>query len=75
MKGHRNGYCYKEHIYGILHAVEIYSNLNWYARPLPIDNFEEVSLLYANGEMTEAEQLCLPIRRMLSSSSSTTRRD
>ena len=35
IRGHINGWCYREHIFGILVAVQVFSNGQYYLRPHP----------------------------------------
>ena len=57
--GRINGWCYREHIYGILIDVVKWTGTEYLSRPLPAKNYKEVAALRASGRDKEAEQLCL----------------
>ena len=56
-----NGFCYKEHIYGILVDVTVTYEGRMYSRPLPNTLFSYVQLLVSKDKWsTEAESMCAP---------------
>ena len=56
-----NGWCYREHIYGILVRVETAWQGKWYTRPLPKGVFEKVQPMVQRDRWDkEAESLCEP---------------
>ena len=54
IQGHINGWCNREHIYGILHSVEVYSGGQSYARPFPRTLFEQASRLVVDERWSDA---------------------
>ena len=56
-----NGWCFREHIFGILVAVSVLRKGQYYKRPLPKDVFEQVQLLVKDYRWsTCASSLCEP---------------
>ena len=56
-----NGFCYKEHIYGILVDVTVTYEGRMYSRPLPKTVFSYVQLLVSKDQWsTEAKLRCAP---------------
>ena len=71
IQGHINGWCYREHIFGILVDVQVFSDGQYYSRPHPKKLFEKVSALVV-GENADrwngkAGELCAPSREPPSS--------
>ena len=62
IKGLINGWCYREHIFGILVDVQVVSDTDgqYYSRPHPKELFEEVSQLVEHGRNDKARYLCMP---------------
>ena len=57
----RNGWCFREHIYGILFRVEKVEREGYYARPFPKSVYVQVgSLVYCNRWSRDAARLCEP---------------
>ena len=57
-----NGWCYREHIFGILVHVEVWTDGQYYARPHPKSIFEEVFALVRDERWdTRAEELAKPL--------------
>ena len=71
IQGHINGWCHREHIFGILIDVQVCSAASdgqYYSRPHPKQVFERVSALVRHGEKADrwndtARDLCLPSRK------------
>ena len=64
IKGHINGWCYREHIFGILVDVQVVSDTDgqYYSRPHPKALFEEVSQLVERDRWNDtARNLCMPL--------------
>ena len=60
-----NGWCYREHIFGILHDVQVFSGGGYCSRPFPKKLFEKVSSLVQDDRWNDtARDLCLPLRRL-----------
>ena len=63
IQGHTNGWCYMEHIFGILVDVLVFSDGQYYSRPHPKKLFEKVSALVEDDRWNAtARDLCLPSR-------------
>ena len=61
IQGRINGWCFREHIYGILVDVQVDWDGTYYSRPLPKSVFEEVRrLVQDNRWSTVASGLCEP---------------
>ena len=59
IQGSINGWCNREHIFGILVRVEVTGNERYYNRPFPKDVFEQVKqLVKADRWSTDAKKLC-----------------
>ena len=63
IQDHENGWCYREHIFGILVEVQVWWEGQYHNRPHPKNFFPEVQAL-AKGERnrwnSQAAQLCEP---------------
>ena len=59
--GRYNGYCYREHIFGILVAVQVrHSDGQYYSRPHPKALFQSVSRLVQDDKWCKAaEKMCI----------------
>ena len=56
-----NGWCFREHIYGILVEVQVEHEGRYYTRPFPKSVFEEVRRLVKDDRWSKtAEKLCEP---------------
>ena len=56
-----NGWCFREHIFGILVEVQVWRKGQYYNRPLPKDVFEQVQRLVKDDRWsTCASSLCEP---------------
>ena len=56
-----NGWCYREHIYGILVQVQVQSEDTFYARPFPKPLYEQVRKLVEDSRWSKsAAKLCEP---------------
>ena len=61
--GHRNGWCFREQIYGILVDVQVLWDGQYYSRPLPKGIFAQVRELVQKRRWNKAaEKLCEPWR-------------
>ena len=62
IKYHKNGWCWREHIFGILVDVSVWYNGEYWSRPLPRLNFQEVAALMQNkrGGSDRADHICQP---------------
>ena len=61
IRDYMNGFCYKEHIYGILVDVTVTYEGRMYSRPLPKTVFEYVQWLVSQDQWsTEAANRCAP---------------
>ena len=61
--GHRNGWCFREQIYGILVDVQVLWDGQYYSRPLPKGIFAQVRKLVQKRRWNKAaEKLCEPWR-------------
>ena len=59
IKQHSNGWCYKEHIYGILVAAEVRYGSYLYSRPQPKSIYKEVLDLVKDDRWSKAaDRLC-----------------
>ena len=68
--GRINGWCFKEHIFGILVDVQVLQDGHWHSRPLPKTAFAEVQELIENNHWNRAAAtLCKPRREAHSSGS------
>ena len=47
IKNHKNGWCWREHIFGILVDVQVWRDGQYCSRPLPRRHFQEVAALMA----------------------------
>ena len=54
-----NGYCFREHIFGILVAVQVQYEGRYFKRPLPKSLYETVQPIYEN-DSKRARTLCEP---------------
>ena len=54
-----NGYCFREHIFGILVAVQVQYEGRYFKRPLPKSLYETVQPIYEN-DSKRAKTLCEP---------------
>jgi hypothetical protein len=71
IQGRINGYCYREHIFGTLVKVQVFSSNEYYSRPHPKELFEKVSALVKDERWSDkARILCLPWRSLPRSSDS-----
>jgi len=64
IEGRINGWCHREHIFGILIEVSVWEDNQYLARPFPKTIFEKVSLLIGrSGDRWNkaARDLCLPL--------------
>ena len=60
---HINGWCLREHIFGILVDVQVSQDGHWHSRPLPKTVFAEVQkLIKVHRWNPEAATLCGPRR-------------
>ena len=58
---HKNGWCLREHIFGILVDVQVWWQGQYYSRPLPRKHFMEVAALVADDRCSRrAARLCEP---------------
>ena len=63
IEGHRNGWCHREHIFGILVEVQVWWKGQYYTRPHPKDVFAEVVALVKEDRWSSvAAKLCEPLR-------------
>ena len=63
-----NGWCYREHIFGIHVDVQVFSGGEYFSRPHPKTLFEKVSALVDDDRWNDtARDLCLPSRKAPSS--------
>ena len=61
IKGHCNGWCLREHIFGILVDVQVFWEGHYYSRPLPKGIFAQVRELVKQSRWNKAaEKLCEP---------------
>ena len=60
MSGRINGWCYREHIYGILVDVSTEYRGQYYSRPLPRTVYLQVLDLLKSGCDRWAQSLCEP---------------
>ena len=61
-EGHINGWCHREHIFGILIDVEVWSEGQYFSRPFPKELFEKVARLVQEDRWNDAAcELCLPL--------------
>ena len=61
--GYRNGWCFREQIYGILVDVQVKRDGQYYSRPLPKGIFAQVRELVQKRRWNKAaEKLCEPWR-------------
>ena len=61
--GHRNGWCFREQIYGILVDVQVLWDGQYYSRPLPKGIFAQVRELVQKRRWSRAAaKLCEPWR-------------
>ena len=61
LQGRFNGWCFREHIYGILVEVQVLWEERYYTRPLPKSVFEEVRALVSDSRWSlTARSLCEP---------------
>ena len=61
IQGRRNGWCYREHIFGVLVEVQVWSDPRYASRPHPKKLYEEVrSLINADRWNSTAAKLCEP---------------
>ena len=68
IQGRINGWCYREHIFGILVDVQVFSGGEYFSRPHPKKLFEKVSALVEDDRWNDtARDLCLPSRKAPSS--------
>ena len=62
IEGYINGWCHREHIFGILIDVSVWSEGQYLSRPLPKEIFEKVALLIKHDRWNDAARdLCLPL--------------
>ena len=62
IKGRINGWCHREHIFGVLVSVQKFRSNQYHKRPLPRTIFEEVKELVRENQWNlEADALCTPI--------------
>ena len=58
----RNGWCYREHIFGVLVRVQDGCEVQYYLRPHPKDKFETVQSLVSTNRWNRASlELCLAV--------------
>ena len=58
---HINGWCLREHFFGILVDVQVFWDGQYYSRPLPKGIFAQVGELVKKSRWNKAaEQLCEP---------------
>ena len=58
---HFNGWCFREHIYGILYHVKVMWQEQYYSRPFPKSVFEKVRDLVKEDRWSPlAKDLCEP---------------
>ena len=63
IRGNYNGWCLREHIFGILVDVAVGRDCHWHSRPHPITIFEEVQkLINVHRWNPKAATLCEPRR-------------
>ena len=63
IQGYCNGWCLREHIFGILVDVAVGQDCHWHSRPHPITVFEEVQkLINVHRWNPKAATLCEPRR-------------
>ena len=69
IQGRVNGWCYREHIFGILVEVQqVWEDGQYYSRPHPKTNFAEVRALVKGDKWnSRAKQLCEPVWHFQSS--------
>ena len=60
LAGHCNGWCYREHIFGIVVTVQCMWDKKYYPRPHPKDNFHAVKHMMEEKRWKDAEGLCEP---------------
>ena len=60
IKQHYNGWCFREHIFGVLVEVQIWKERQYFSRPLPKTIFKKVQPLVEAGRNKEAAQICEP---------------
>ena len=61
IQGHKNGWCYREHIFGILVAVQVWHDGQYHSRPHPRLLFEEVHRMIRKDRWNSAAaELCEP---------------
>ena len=61
IKRHFNGWCYREHIFGVLVEVQVWWDWQYYSRPLPKEKFAEVQALVKHDRWNSAAaELCEP---------------
>ena len=61
IRGDIDGWCYREHIFGVLVEVQVWSEGQYYSRPLPKELFAEVQPLVKDDRWnSEAAKLCEP---------------
>ena len=61
IEGRMNGWCFREHIYGILVEVQVEWAGQYYTRPFPKTVFQEVRALVADFRWNRsAQSLCEP---------------
>jgi hypothetical protein len=62
IKGDLNGWCDREHVFGILVKVDVFANAQYYSRPHPRELFAKVSALVKDDRWNDtARVLCLPL--------------
>ena len=60
--GHRNGWCFREHIFGILVEVQVSGPGRYYNRPFPKSVYPQVKGLEKDDRWSqEAQKLCEPL--------------
>ena len=61
IKRHFNGWCYREHIFGVLVEVQVWWHGHYYWRPLPKEKFEVVQAQVKHDRWNSAAaELCEP---------------
>ena len=62
IKGRINGWCHREHIFGVLVEVQVWSDGQYYSRPHPKKLFAEVAALVKDDRWNStAAKLCQPL--------------
>ena len=58
---HKNGWCLREHIFGILVDVQVWRKGQYHSRPLPRKHFMEVAAMVEDYRWSkQAAKLCEP---------------